>query len=72
MAASGLTRVTSLPGARHVCAVADFVFAMKAQLVEVNRHSFNDFKLRVGTKVFELHHKQIHLRVPTYTVRTCS
>ena len=52
MAASGLTKLTSLPRAQHVCAVADFVFAMRAQLADVNRHSFNNFTLRVGKSKF--------------------
>ena len=32
----------------HLSALVDFALEMKARLEEVNKHSFNDFKLRVG------------------------
>jgi adenylate cyclase 8 len=32
----------------HVCALVDFALAMKTRLEDVNRHSFNNFYLRVG------------------------
>jgi hypothetical protein len=32
----------------HVCALVDFAIAMKARLEDVNKHSFNNFYLRVG------------------------
>ncbi|XP_047494880.1 adenylyl cyclase 78C-like isoform X2 [Penaeus chinensis] len=32
----------------HLCALVDFALEMKARLEDVNKHSFNNFKLRVG------------------------
>jgi adenylate cyclase 8 len=32
----------------HVCALVDFALAMKTRLDDVNKHSFNNFYLRVG------------------------
>ena len=32
----------------HLVALTDYALAMKERLTEVNRHSFNNFKLRVG------------------------
>lgn len=32
----------------HLCALVDFALVMKARLEDVNTHSFNNFKLRVG------------------------
>jgi hypothetical protein len=32
----------------HLTALTDFALAMKDRLDEVNRHSFNNFQLRVG------------------------
>ena len=32
----------------HICALVDFALAMKQSLDEVNKHSFNNFQLRVG------------------------
>jgi hypothetical protein len=32
----------------HVCALVDFALAMKTRLEDVNKHSFNNFYLRVG------------------------
>ena len=48
MAASGLTSDTTYGDMRHVCAVADFAFALKKQLDNVNENSWNHFKLRIG------------------------
>lgn len=32
----------------HICALVDFAIAMKQCLEELNKHSFNNFQLRVG------------------------
>ncbi|MPD03168.1 Adenylate cyclase type 8 [Portunus trituberculatus] len=32
----------------HLCALVDFALEMKARLEDVNKHSFNNFRLRVG------------------------
>jgi hypothetical protein len=48
MAASGLTPETNLPDMKHVTALADYSFAVKAQLKFINEHSFNNFRMRIG------------------------
>lgn len=35
-------------GYSHVCALVDFGLAMKQSLDSINKHSFNNFHLRVG------------------------
>jgi hypothetical protein len=46
MAASGLYGVQS--NDEHVVAMAKFALALMKQLREINEHSFNNFKLRIG------------------------
>ena len=53
MAASGLTEETTYADMRHVCAVADFAFAIRDQLQYVNEHSWNNFKLRIGWSILK-------------------
>ena len=36
----------------HVEALADFAMAMKATLEDMNRHSFNNFQLKIGWYLF--------------------
>ncbi|XP_069939523.1 adenylate cyclase type 8-like [Cherax quadricarinatus] len=50
MAASGLnpTEKDVEDSHAHLCALVDFALEMKARLEEVNKHSFNNFRLRVG------------------------
>nr|XP_045612340.1 adenylyl cyclase 78C-like isoform X1 [Procambarus clarkii] len=50
MAASGLnpTEKDNEDSHAHLCALVDFALEMKARLEEVNKHSFNNFRLRVG------------------------
>ncbi|KAG6458403.1 hypothetical protein O3G_MSEX010838 [Manduca sexta] len=50
MAASGLNpkNVSSDDDCDHLCALVDYAFAMREALEEINKHSFNKFKLRVG------------------------
>lgn len=38
----------------HLCALVDFAMAMKERLDEVNRHSFNNFQLRIGMCIHNL------------------
>lgn len=33
----------------HIGTMVEFAFALVAKLDAINKHSFNDFKLRVGT-----------------------
>ncbi|XP_034534624.1 adenylate cyclase type 8-like isoform X2 [Notolabrus celidotus] len=32
----------------HLCALADFAIALKESIQEINKHSFNNFELRIG------------------------
>ncbi|XP_050727539.1 adenylyl cyclase 78C-like isoform X3 [Eriocheir sinensis] len=50
MAASGLnpTEKDAEDSHAHLCALVDFALEMKARLEDVNKHSFNNFRLRVG------------------------
>lgn len=32
----------------HIVTMADFAMAMKKKLTDINLHSFNDFKMKVG------------------------
>uniref|UniRef100_A0A452QSM3 Adenylate cyclase type 2 n=1 Tax=Ursus americanus TaxID=9643 RepID=A0A452QSM3_URSAM len=56
MAATGLSAVPSQEHAQeperqymHIGTMVEFAFALVAKLDAINKHSFNDFKLRVGT-----------------------
>nr|KAF6439660.1 adenylate cyclase 2 [Rousettus aegyptiacus] len=56
MAATGLSAVPSQEHAQeperqytHIGTMVEFAFALGAKLTAINKHSFNDFKLRVGT-----------------------
>ncbi|XP_052765547.1 adenylate cyclase type 6-like [Mya arenaria] len=51
MAASGLTAETSFPDMSHVVALTEYVFNIQEQLRQVNEHSFNNFKMRIGMNV---------------------
>uniref|UniRef100_T1KL28 adenylate cyclase n=1 Tax=Tetranychus urticae TaxID=32264 RepID=T1KL28_TETUR len=49
MAAAGLSpKDQSKSAANHLTALIEYTFAMKESLEEVNKHSFNNFKLRAG------------------------
>lgn len=49
MAASGLTESTcDLINYRHVTAMADYALQLFNKIEEVNTHSFNNFKMRIG------------------------
>lgn len=48
MAAAGLKEGGVPSDKNHVVAVAEFVFAIRKQLENVNEHSWNNFKLRIG------------------------
>lgn len=49
MAASGLTESTcDMIDFRHVTAMADYALQLFNKIDEVNEHSFNNFKMRIG------------------------
>uniref|UniRef100_A0A1B6DLF8 adenylate cyclase n=1 Tax=Clastoptera arizonana TaxID=38151 RepID=A0A1B6DLF8_9HEMI len=70
MAASGLspTNQAGEDEYDHVCALVDFAIAMKQSLEEVNKHSFNNFQLRVGISSGALVGGVIGARKPVYDV----
>ncbi|XP_075236866.1 adenylyl cyclase 78C isoform X2 [Lycorma delicatula] len=52
----------------HICALVDFAVAMKQALEEVNKHSFNNFQLRVGISSGPLVGGVIGARKPVYDI----
>ncbi|XP_039295590.1 adenylate cyclase type 8 isoform X1 [Nilaparvata lugens] len=70
MAASGLNpRHQSESGNnKHICALVDFAVAMKHALDEVNKHSFNNFHLRVGISSGPLVGGVIGAKKPVYDI----
>lgn len=52
----------------HLCALIDFAIVMKQRLDEVNKHSFNNFGLRVGVSCGPLVGGVIGARKPVYDI----
>lgn len=56
MAASGLTMTQEdIANNVHVVAMAEYALRMQEQLHHVNEHSFNHFKIRIGSWTSSLH-----------------
>ncbi|XP_069111394.1 adenylate cyclase type 5-like [Argopecten irradians] len=68
MAASGLTPQTNFSDMSHVVALAEYAFAIQAQLQYVNEHSFNNFKIRIGMNVGPVVSGVIGARKPHYDI----
>ncbi|XP_069689602.1 adenylyl cyclase 78C isoform X2 [Periplaneta americana] len=70
MAASGLnpSQKVEEDEYEHVCALVDFSIAMKNRLEDVNKHSFNNFYLRVGISCGPLVGGVIGARKPVYDI----
>lgn len=52
---TGLTKATcDMKNFNHVTAMADYALRLREQLDYVNEHSFNNFKIRIGTKIISL------------------
>ncbi|XP_014244187.1 adenylate cyclase type 8-like isoform X2 [Cimex lectularius] len=69
MAASGLNPThEAIDGYSHVCALVDFALAMKQSLENINKHSFNNFHLRVGISSGPLVGGVIGARKPVYDI----
>ncbi|XP_065559206.1 adenylate cyclase type 5-like isoform X2 [Artemia franciscana] len=69
MAASGLTKSSSdMRNFRHVAAMADFALRLREQLVYVNEHSFNNFKIRIGINIGPVVAGVIGARKPQYDI----
>ncbi|KAL0279830.1 UNVERIFIED_CONTAM: hypothetical protein PYX00_001308 [Menopon gallinae] len=69
MAASGLTKNTSdMKNFRHVTAMADYALKIREQLAEVNKHSFNNFRIRIGINIGPVVAGVIGARKPQYDI----
>ncbi|KAL5006591.1 hypothetical protein ScPMuIL_015397 [Solemya velum] len=68
MAASGLTPETSYADMSHVTAMADYAFDIQTQLKEINEHSFNNFKMKIGINVGPVVAGVIGVRKPHYDI----
>lgn len=69
MAASGLTENTcDMVDFRHVTAMADYALALFTKIEEVNTHSFNNFKMRIGINVGPVVAGVIGARKPQYDI----
>ncbi|XP_026467691.1 uncharacterized protein LOC113371272 [Ctenocephalides felis] len=69
MAASGLNPTQGcVDELEHVCALVDFAIAMRHRLDDVNTHSFNHFRLRVGLSCGSLVGGVIGARKPVYDI----
>ena len=52
MAASGITPIAeSEDQFNHLCDLIDFAAEMNYKLEDINKHSFNEFQLRIGVAV---------------------
>ena len=69
MAASGLTASTcDLQNYGHVTAMADYAIRLLEQINEVNEHSFNNFRMRIGINVGPVVAGVIGARKPQYDI----
>ncbi|XP_074031127.1 adenylate cyclase type 6 isoform X2 [Leptinotarsa decemlineata] len=69
MAASGLTQNTcDMLEYKHVTAMADYALRLKELLEEVNEHSFNHFRIRIGINVGPVVAGVIGARKPQYDI----
>lgn len=69
MAASGLTASTcDLLNHGHVIAMADYALRLLEQINEVNEHSFNNFRMRIGINVGAVVAGVIGARKPQYDI----
>lgn len=69
MAASGLTRYTcDKLEFSHVSAMVDYALGLFQKIVNVNEHSFNNFRLRVGLNIGTVVAGVIGSRKPQYDI----
>ncbi|KAJ6635698.1 Adenylate cyclase type 5, partial [Pseudolycoriella hygida] len=69
MAASGLTEQTcDLVDYRHVTAMADYAIQLFTKIEEVNTHSFNNFRMRIGINIGPVVAGVIGARKPQYDI----
>lgn len=66
---SGLTQSTcDMIEYKHVTAMADYALRLKELLEEVNEHSFNHFRIRIGINVGPVVAGVIGARKPQYDI----
>lgn len=69
MAASGLTASTcDMQNFGHVTSMADYALRLLEQINEVNEHSFNNFRMRIGINVGAVVAGVIGARKPQYDI----
>ncbi|XP_059049093.1 adenylyl cyclase 78C [Achroia grisella] len=70
MAASGLNpkHKSGDDDCKHLCALVDYAFAIREALEDINKHSFNKFRLRVGISCGPLVGGVIGARKPVYDI----
>lgn len=68
MAASGLNPTPKEDDTEHLSALIDFALCMKQKLEDVNKHSFNNFGLRVGVSCGPLVCGVIGARKPVFDI----
>lgn len=69
MAASGLTEQTcDLVDFKHVTSMADYALQLFNKIEEVNTHSFNNFRIRVGINIGPVVAGVIGARKPQYDI----
>uniref|UniRef100_A0A1B0D3P4 adenylate cyclase n=1 Tax=Phlebotomus papatasi TaxID=29031 RepID=A0A1B0D3P4_PHLPP len=69
MAASGLTANTcDMVNYRHVTSMADYALRLLEQINEVNTHSFNNFRMRIGINIGPVVAGVIGARKPQYDI----
>lgn len=66
---AGLTKSTcDKSGFKHVTAMADYALRIREQLENVNEHSFNNFRMRVGINIGTVVAGVIGARKPQYDI----
>jgi class 3 adenylate cyclase len=69
MAASGLTDQTCATlGHRHVFAMVDYAIELFQKITDVNEHSFNNFRMRIGLNIGPVVAGVIGSRKPQYDI----
>ncbi|XP_013148443.1 PREDICTED: adenylate cyclase type 8 [Papilio polytes] len=70
MAASGLNpnHRSGQDECEHLCALVDYAFALREALDDINKHSFNKFRLRIGISCGPLVGGVIGARKPVYDI----
>uniref|UniRef100_A0A1I8PN76 adenylate cyclase n=1 Tax=Stomoxys calcitrans TaxID=35570 RepID=A0A1I8PN76_STOCA len=69
MAASGLTAQTcDMANFKHVTAMADYALQLFEKIEEVNMHSFNNFRMRIGINIGPVVAGVIGARKPQYDI----